>query len=124
MALTKTVTTIVTNQDITAKGETTLANCTEIDLETAIQVEIEVLVTHNGTATAGVVARVFFGAVTGDLGTAPGDECGIPFTAGAAVRYSFQTRASPRFMKVTVKNLDENHAATGVTVKATVQTVS
>ena len=124
MALSKTVTTIVTNQTVAAEEETSLANCTELDLDAAVQVEVEVLVTYNATATAGATARVWMAAATGDYGTSPGDECGIPFTAGSTVRYSFQTRASARYMKVTVANEDGSYSATGVTVKATVQTVS
>lgn len=124
MALSKTVSTIVTNQTVAASGETTLANCTELDLDAAVQVEIEVLVTYNATATAGVTARVWMAAVSGDYGTDPGDEFAIPLTASSTVRYSFQTRASARYMKVTVANEDDAYSATGVTVKSTVQNIS
>lgn len=122
MALKKTVTTILSGATAPAAGETALGACTELDLDTALQVEIEVQVTYGATATAGVVARVWAAASTGEYTTAPIDEYALPFGAGATMRISFQTRASPRFMKVTVQNEDPAVAATGVSVTATVQT--
>lgn len=122
MALKKDVETILSGATAPAAGETTLGACTELDLDTALQVEIEVQVTYGATATAGVVARVWAAASTGEYTTAPIDEYALPFGAGATMRISFQTRASPRFMKVTVQNEDPAVAATGVSVTATVQT--
>lgn len=126
MALKKDVETILSGATAPAAGETTLGACTELDLDTALQVEIEVQVTYGATATAGVVARVWAAASTGEYTTAPIDEYALPFGAGAGagatMRISFQTRASPRFMKVTVQNEDPAVAATGVSVTATVQT--
>lgn len=122
MALKKDVETILSGATAPAAGETALGDCTELDLDAALQVEIEVEVTYGATATAGVVARVWAAASTGEYTTAPIDEYALPFGAGATMRISFQTRASPRFMKVTVQNEDPAVAATGVSVTATVQT--
>ncbi len=122
MALKKDVTAILSGATAPAAGETALGACTELDLDTAVQVEIEVQVAYGATATAGVVARVWAAAATGEYTTAPIDEYALPFDAGATVRASFQVRASPRFMKVTVQNEDPAVAATGVSVSATVQT--
>ena len=121
MALKKTVTTILSDVTIAADGETTLGACTELDLDAAVQVEIEVAITYGATATAGAIVRVWAAAATGDYTTTPTDEYALDFAAGATVRESFQTRASPRYMKVSVLNEDPAFAVSAVTAKATVQ---
>jgi len=123
MALKKTVTAILTDKPIAAAGETLLTDCLELDLDAAVQVEIEVAITYGATETAGAVVRVWGAAVTGVYTTDPIDEFPLPFTPGASEKISFQTRASPRFMKVTVQNEDDAVAASTVTVTATVQAV-
>lgn len=123
MALKKTVTAILTDKPIAAAGETLLTDCLELDLDAAVQVEIEVAITYGATATAGAVVRVWGAAATGVYTTDPIDEFPLPFTPGAPEKISFQTRASPRFMKVTVLNEDDAVAASTVTVTATVQAV-
>ncbi len=124
MGLAKTVTAVLSNVTIAADTETLLSACTELDLDAAVQVEIEVAATYGATATAGATVRIWGAAATGAYTTDPIDEFALPFTAGATIRESFQTRASPRFMKITVLNEDPAVAATAVTVKATVQAVS
>ena len=124
MGLAKTVTAILSGATVAADAESTLGSCTELDLDAAVQVEIEVAATYGATATAGAIVRVWGAAVTAEYTTDPIDEFALPFTAGATVRESFQTRASPRFMKVTALNEDPAVAVTAVTVTATVQAVS
>jgi len=123
MPLAKTVTAVLSDVTIAADAETLLSACTELDLDAAVQVEIEVAITYGATATAGAIVRVWGAAVTAEYTTAPTDEYALSFTAGATVRESFQTRASPRFMKVTALNEDPAVELI-VTVKATVQVVS
>lgn len=122
MGLAKTVTTILSGATVPADGETTLGACTELDLDAAVQVEVEVVATYGATATAGAIVRVWAAAATGDYTTDPIDEYALSFTAGATIRESFQTRASPRYLKVTVLNEDPAVAVSAVTAKATVQT--
>ncbi|MFA7121386.1 MAG: hypothetical protein WC277_07880 [Bacilli bacterium] len=124
MALVKTVTAILSDKPIAADTETLLADCTEIDLDAAVQVEVEVAITYGATATAGATVRVWGAATTGVYTTDPIDEFPLAFTAGATKKISFQTRASPRFMKVSVLNEDPAVAASAVTVTATIQTVA
>ncbi len=123
MALKKTVTTILSDKPIAADGETLLVDCTELDLDAAVQVEIEVAITYGATATAGATVRVWGAAATGTYTTDPIDEFPLPFTAATSEKISFQTRASPRYMKVSVLNEDDAVAASAVTVTATVQAV-
>ncbi len=123
MALKKTVTTILSNKPIAAAAETLLADCTELDLDAAVQVEIEVAITYGATATKGAVVRVWGAAATGVYTTDPIDEFALPFAAGTLRKASFQTRASPRYLKVTILNEDPAVAASGVTVTATIQAV-
>lgn len=124
MVLSKTVTTIVSGQSADVSGETTLGNCSELSLNEAVQVEIEAVVTYNASATSGAVVRIWAAAVMGTYGDEPIDEFALPFTAGTTVRHSFQTLASPRYIKATVRNLDESHPVTAISVMATVQSVS
>jgi len=124
MGLSKTVTTVLSDKPLAASGETLLADCAELDLDAAVQVEVEVAITYGASATKGAVARVWGAATTGAYSTDPIDGFALPFAAGTTKKASFQTRASPRYLKVSVQNLDDAVAASGVTVKTTVQAVS
>lgn len=124
MTVSKTVTTILGNKTAAPSSATLLADCTELDLSDAISVEIEAEMTFNAGATAGATVQVWAGAATSVYASDPIDEFPVAADAGSTVRVSFQVRASPKYLKVSVENLDESSVLTAITVKSTVQAVT
>jgi hypothetical protein len=124
MGLSKTVTTILTGKTAAASDETAIADCTELDLSAAVQIELEANVVYNASGTDAAIVRVWGASSTGDYGDEPIDTFIMPFTAGSTIQHSFQTRASPKYMKVTVSNPDSSYSITGISIISTVQNVT
>lgn len=125
MALSKSVTAIISGITVGSGASSSLAGCTEIDTDTTVMLAIEAAVTYNANASSGeyAVVKVYASGDGINYGDSPVDEFIMPFSAGSAQRWSRSVIPAERYMKVIVDNTRGTYDLTGVSVWSHAQTV-
>ena len=126
MALTKSVTSLISNVTIVAGGS--VVSDDSIDLSEAVDFGIGVKATPNGSATACVTVELIADPRSIDP-TFPVNDYFTPVDAGDLDLYAghvcqgfFPMNRSAKYVKVRVKNNDATYSVTAVSVYALVQT--
>lgn len=129
MAITKNDgTKILDVASISANSETTLSDCTAVELSIGTTLAFTVVVNFDASATEDVRVHVrssYDGSNydTVDIGQSQQGYWDVPVNAGSEVQSTANVWTDPKYLKVIVENLDSN--ATGqVQVYATTQEVS
>jgi len=122
MAITKTVTQIITNTSMAAS--TYFDSTTLLDLNDCIALAFEVDFSSSSSAEKGVRADILVSYDSTEFDTQVYDQFTLTFTSGTTARYaqSFPVTPSPRYMKLRVTNLSTGSIASACNVWSHVQT--
>ena len=121
MALTKSISTQVSNQTVAAATEYALASITGVDCSTALIADIEGLCTYNASGTTAAIIRVYSSQDGTNYGSSPVDQFTMPFAANTTKRWSKTIVPSAKYLKVTVYNADASYSITAAYVYLTTQ---
>lgn len=116
MGFSKTSTKILDNKTANASSSTSLSDCTAVNLSTAVQLAIDVEMTFNASATQGATVRVYASDDNSEYDTIPYDQFDVAVSAGNAVKAHFAVLPAPKYIKVSVTNLDTAQSLTGISV--------
>jgi len=104
MALTKTVSTILSNKTAAAAGATTLTDCTTIDTQGVLSLAIEVKATYGSSATLAGTLKIFASSDDSTYDTDPVDQFTMPYTTNTTKSQTFNIIPGARYLKVQVVN--------------------
>lgn len=125
MALSKTVTTMISNQTIPANGSIVSTN--SIDLSAAIDFEIGSIMKFNSSSNAGARVELYSDPSGANVNFSVGvndeplDAFDVSLKAGYTKSKSEQMKRCSKYAKVKVVNLG-NQSITGVYIRAIIQT--
>ena len=122
MALTKTVSTHVTNQTVAAATEYALASITATDCTSALIADVEGLCTYNSSGTTAAIIRIYASSDNTNWGSSPVEQFTKTFTANTTKRWSKAVIPSAKYLKCTVYNADASYTITAAYVYITIQT--
>lgn|GEM_PF-858237 len=124
MALSKTVTAIISNQTISAASS---SPSTGIDLSGSVDFGIGYQLTFSGTATLGARIDLYAdpggNSITFTVGTHadPCDAGDVALDAGSQVQGFFQMQRAAKYVKAVIVNLDTGQSITAASLWAIVQ---
>jgi len=121
MALTKSVSTQVSNQTVAAATEYALSSITAVDCSAVLIADIEGLCTYNASGTTAAIIRVYASQDNSNWGSSPVDQFTMPFAANTTKRWSKTIVPSAKYLKVTVYNADASYSITAAYVYLTTQ---
>lgn len=125
MALTKTVTSLISNETIAAGSS--IVSTDSINLSEAVDFGIGVKATPNGSATSGVTVELIADPRSIDPNFAvndyftPVDAGDVDLYAGHVCQAFFPMNRSAKYVKVRIKNNDATYSVTAVYAYALVQ---
>lgn len=115
MAITKTVTQILTVTSLAGGAES--AAGTSVNLVNDSLVALTVKLTYDAAATVGADLKVYAGPDGTSWDTDAYHTESLPFVAGQVKQRTFTLTPAPAYIKTEVKNLDGTRAITTITVK-------
>ena len=121
MALTKSVSTQVSNQTVAAATEYALSSITAVDCSAVLIADIEGLCTYNASGTTAAIIRVYASQDNSNWGSSPVDQFTMPFAANTTKQWSKTIVPSAKYLKVTVYNADASYSITAAYVYLTTQ---
>ena len=121
MALTKSVSTQVSNQTVAAATEYALSSITAVDCSAVLIADIEGLCTYNASGTTAAIIRVYASQDNSNWGSSPVDQFTMPFAANTTKRWSKTIVPSAKYLKVTVYYADATYSITAAYVYLTTQ---
>jgi len=121
LALTKSVSTQVSNQTVAAATEYALSSITAVDCSAVLIADIEGLCTYNASGTTAAIIRVYASQDNSNWGSSPVDQFTMPFAANTTKRWSKTIVPSAKYLKVTVYNADASYSITAAYVYLTTQ---
>jgi len=121
MTLTKTITTVVSTQTITASSEYPLGSCTWVDCSEALIGHCQAIVTYSTLGTTGAICRIYASPDGSTYDYSPIDIFVLPFASSSIARqWSKPFIPSAKYHTATIYNPDTT-SFTNCTVKLTIQ---
>lgn len=121
MALSKAITTVLSNKTAAASNSTTLTDCTTVDTSAHVNLAIVVRATFNASATLGCIVKAFASNDDSTYNTYTYWQANMAYTSGAQAQ-AFNVPAGPRYLKFQVTNLDAGQSITAIYIDTHVQT--
>jgi hypothetical protein len=101
-----TPTKILDNKTAEDGSVTALADCTAIDMDAAVSLDIEVLLTYGSSGTVAGILKVFASYDGTNYDTDPVEQFDLPFAANTAKSQTFSIASRARYLKCQIVNND------------------
>jgi hypothetical protein len=121
-----TPTKILDNKTAEDGAATALADCTAIDMDAAVSLDLEVLLTYGSSGTVAGILKVFASYDGTNYDSDPVEQFDLPFLANTAKSGTFSVSSRARYLKAQIVNNDSgaNKDMTACYIYAHKQTIS